>query len=137
MLRRSLTSAGQKYSTTTFVTGAVLLCLLVLGLTTYNLWRLRAVAIENGLSSSTQFASAIEEHLTQTLNVVDVSLVNLAEQDAPEATMQTIMRNARYIRSVSIVDAHGRIKVSSEPRNVGLIFDGHALLPQATEPLPL
>ena len=131
------TPLGHKYGTASFIGAAAILLTLVLGLTTFNLWRLRAVALDNGLNSATQYAGAFEEHLTQTFSVVDVNLVNLAQQDSPDSAMSALMRNARYIRSISITDAKGRVEQSTEARNIGLQWDDHALLPMGSEPLPI
>jgi len=121
----------------TFAVGVLALVLVVFCLEGYNLWRLRAVAIENQLGSAAQHANAFEEHLTQTLGVVDVNLVTLGEQAVSGQTLQAVIRNARYLRSISVVNAKGLIEASSEPRNVGVAFNGDAFLPQSAKPLPL
>jgi len=120
-----------------FLVGLLALVVVVFGLVTYSLWRLRAVAIDNQLGSAAQYANAFEEHLTQTLSVIDVNLVNLAEQPITRETLQTTIRNARYLRSISVVNSTGSIEESSEPRNVGIAFKADAFLPESAAPLPV
>ena len=128
---------GLKWGAASFWAAAALLLTLVLGLTAFNLWRLRTVALDNGLVTAAQFANAFEEHLSQTLSLVDVNLVNLAELDKPDSAMAALMRHARYIRSISFTDAQGVVVHSSEARNLGLRVEDSALLPQGPEPLSI
>ena len=120
-----------------FVAGVIALTLVVCALAGYNLWRLRQVAIENQLGDAAQHAGSFEEHLTQTLSVVDIALTNLGGHDAIEAALPALLRNARYLRSISQLDVAGRVVASSEPRNVNQQFDRSELLPVASGPLAL
>ena len=63
----------------------VVVLIVVVGLVGYNLWRLRVATIESQLDAVAQDAGAFEEHLTQTLSVIDLNLVSLAEQSAHDA----------------------------------------------------
>ena len=132
----SRVSAAQR-SLHIFVASVIALTLVVCALEGYNLWRLRLVAIENQLGSAAQHAGAFEEHLTQTLSVVDIALTNLSERDDMEAALPAQLRNARYLRSISQLDAAGRVVASSEPRNVNQQFDRSVLLPVVSGPLDL
>ena len=69
MLSRVSTTQRSRH---VFVAGMIALTLAVCALEGYNLWRLRQVAIENQLAAAAQHAGSFEEHLTQTLNVVDI-----------------------------------------------------------------
>ena len=120
-----------------FGIGVVAIVLVVTSLVGYNLWRLRTVAIDNQLGSAAQYASGFEEHLTQTLGVVDLNLVALGEQPVTEQQLQAVIRNARYMRSISVVGTNGKIEASSEPRNLGVAFIGQSFLPESKEPLSL
>ena len=124
-------------SKSAFALGAVLLTAFVLGLTGYHLWRLRSQAIENGLLNAAQLASALEEHLTQTLSVLDVSLVQQGEASFSLAAAEKLTRNARYIRSINLVDASGLVLNSSVATNIGIRFDKSSVLPKSDSPLPL
>ncbi|MFM2051557.1 MAG: hypothetical protein RL682_2048 [Pseudomonadota bacterium] len=114
----------------------VVVLVVVVGLVGYNLWRLRVATIESQLDAVAQNAGAFEEHLTQTLSVIDLNLVSLAEQSAQDAALQALLRNARYLRSISVVGSGGKIISSSEPRNVGLAFNGAGFLPASTSAFP-
>ncbi|MEY4344661.1 MAG: hypothetical protein RL032_493, partial [Pseudomonadota bacterium] len=114
----------------------VVVLMVVVGLVGYNLWRLRVATIESQLDAVAQDAGAFEEHLTQTLSVIDLNLVSLAEQSGHDAALQALLRNARYLRSVSVVGGGGTVISSSEPRNVGLRFSGAGFLPAATSAFP-
>ena len=118
-----------KQSVWAFAVGALALACLVLLLTGYNLWRLRTLALESGQNSAAQYASAFEEHLTQTLGVIDVHLVSLGDQPFSQAAIKGVMREARFVRSLSLLNAGGVVVQSSEPHNVGVHFDSTALLP--------
>ena len=120
-----------------FVVGVMAILLVVTGLVGYNLWRLRTVAIDNQLGSAAQYANAFEEHLTQTLGVVDINLVSLGEKSISKEALQAVIRNARYLRSISVVGAKGNIEASTEPRNIGVAFAGKSFLPESSGPLPL
>ena len=84
-----------------FVAGVITLLLMVCTLEGYNLWRLRLVAVENRLQTAAQHAAAFEEHLTQSLSVVDIALTTLDERNDLEAALPAQLRNARYLRSIS------------------------------------
>ena len=126
----ALSVASDRRPRTSPVTiGAALLGLLLVVMTSYNLWRLRAVAMDDGLQSAAQYANAFEEHLTQTLGVAELSLIGLAEQNFSATALTATLRNARYLRSVSELDANGVVLRSSEPRNIGRPFPRAQMLP--------
>jgi diguanylate cyclase (GGDEF)-like protein/PAS domain S-box-containing protein len=67
------------------------------------------------------------DHLAHTLNTVDLTLRSLLETgyaNHSAATWQALLndalRHAPYLRSLSLLDDHGRIQVSSNPANLGL-----------------
>lgn len=85
-----------------------------------------------GLATHLAFAAmsarAIEDHLTQNLGVIELTLRGLLENDAadPALELARAVRHAPYLRSLSLIDATGRIVASSNRANVGLMpnFDG-------------
>lgn len=96
------------------------------GGTLYILQRLRAEIVADHLEISAMYARVIEEHLTQTLNIVDLAL-SRAEQhrgSAPAAGMERFLYasldETPALRSLSLVDAADRIVASSNPANLGL-----------------
>lgn len=78
-----------------------------------------------GLATHLAFAAmsarAIEDHLTQNLGVIELTLRGLLENDAadPALELARAVRHAPYLRSLSLIDAAGRIVASSNPANVG------------------
>jgi PAS domain S-box-containing protein len=124
-------------SNAVFVLGAVLLTSLVLCLTGYHLWRLRSQSIENGLQRAAQLASSLEEHLTQTLSVIELDLIQQSEKGFSSVAAEALTRHAPYIRSVNLVDANGQVVDSSVTANIGSHFDKSTLLPKADGPLAL
>jgi PAS domain S-box-containing protein len=127
----------QRLSQAAFTLGAVVLTLVVLGLTSYHLWRLRSQVIENGLQNAAQLASSLEEHLTHTLSALEVNLIQQGERSFSPAAAEALTRNARYLRSISLIDANGYVLNSSVAANIGSRFDKSTLLPKANGPLAL
>ena len=104
----------------------------------FTLWRLRAEALENGQATAVMHARNFEGHLTQTLQVVDVSVDSLvAERDEPpggkelSARLLGLLRPAPYLRSLSLVGADGRVLASSSAANLGVRVDPTGFFPAA------
>jgi diguanylate cyclase (GGDEF)-like protein/PAS domain S-box-containing protein len=119
--------------------GAMLLAVLIagcLGFFGYAMARLRAQALESGLALATTQARNFEEHLTQTLGVVDLVMANLepgtkgvgAGADFG-AQARAALRPAPYLRSLSLVDASGRVIGSSSDANLGAVFARDSVFP--------
>lgn len=85
----------------------------------YTLWRLRAEAIDRHFDEASMYARAFEDHLTQSFNVIDLTLVNVGEERAA-AMLAAALRHAPYLRSLALLDANDTIVASSDPRNVGV-----------------
>ena len=68
-------------------------------------------------------ARAAEDHLTQNRGVIDLTLLNLLENDAadPAIELARAVRHAPYLRSLSLAGPGGCIIASSNPANVGQI----------------
>lgn len=119
--------------------GALLLAVLIagcLGFFGYAVARLRAQALEFGLAMATTHARNFEEHLTQTLGVVDLVMANLESSTKGAgagadfgAQARAALRPAPYLRSLSLVDASGRVIGSSSLANVGAVFGRDSVLP--------
>jgi diguanylate cyclase (GGDEF)-like protein/PAS domain S-box-containing protein len=119
--------------------GALLLAVLIagcLGFFGYALARLRAQALESGLAMATTHARNFEEHLTQTLGVVDLVMANLepgtkgvgAGADFG-ALARAALRPAPHLRSLSLVDASGRVIGSSSDANLGAVYERDSAFP--------
>lgn len=104
--------------------------------TAYTLWRLRTEAGESNLGMASMYARNFEEHLSQSFNVINLTLSKLAE--APnERNLRKALDNAPYLRSLSLLDASGRIVASSEARNTGQHVARADFLPATPEARPI
>lgn len=112
--------------------------------------RLHDEIVDSSLIQGAAYARLFESHFTQTLNLVGMTLANVEEEVrehlplalgvngrpvdgdrlALRNTLQVALRNAPFIRSVSVVDEGGRIIESTDPRNVNAMVDVAAMLPR-------
>ena len=86
----------------------------------------RAEEIEAQFDAAALNARAFEDHLSQSFNAIDLSLVNAADSDPAQVTpagaskaLVAALRVAPFLRSLALLDAHGTIVASSNPRNLG------------------
>ena len=120
--------------------GAMLLFVCgMVSVSAYTLWRLRADAISTGLDISAMHTRSFEDFLTQNLHVTDIIAANALtpSQQAPdlrsiESSFVTTLHHAPFLRSMSLIDEHGRIFASSNPANVGITVSTQAYLPPTT-----
>ncbi|MBS0348724.1 MAG: EAL domain-containing protein [Proteobacteria bacterium] len=103
--------------------------------TAYGLWRLRAERVDHQLEAAAMTARGFENHLTQSLNVIERSLVSLAVEGVGPASLPQALRHAPYLRSVAVVDAQERIARSTDPRNLGIRVPRADFRPAAADPL--
>lgn len=119
--------------------GALTLAIIVggsLGAFGYGMARLHTQALEAGLATATTHARNFEGHLTQTLEVVDLVMVNLengTKAGAPAVAFgeqaRAALRPAPFLRSLSLVEASGRVVGSSSDRNIGKVYHRQAVFP--------
>ncbi|MCG2585958.1 EAL domain-containing protein [Massilia sp. TS11] len=119
----------------------ILALLLLVGATaafaSYTIWRLREEAIANGLEIAAMHARAFEDFLTQSLGVAELTAIGIATPDLDSdstrlsQSLAEAVRAAPYLRSLSVLDASGRIVASSNPYNLGQRPALDAFLPQA------
>ncbi|MBV5337461.1 MAG: cache domain-containing protein, partial [Deltaproteobacteria bacterium] len=110
----------------------------MLAITVYTLWRLRVEALSRGLEISAMHSQNVEDLLTQSLHVTELIAANALVQ-APRMQNSTQVVNsfvatlgrAPFLRSMSLLDEHGRITISSNPENVGVAVATDNFLPQA------
>jgi PAS domain S-box-containing protein len=106
--------------------------------TVYTQWRLRTAALDRHFDAAGMYARALEDHLTQSLNVIDLTLVNALSNVGDEAragaSLSAAMRHAPYLRSLALLDARGEIVASSDPRNIGVRIARSDFLPATPEP---
>ena len=103
--------------------------------TGYALWRLRAERIQHHFENAAMSARAFENHLTQSFNIIDTSLIQAASDNLGSTGLSRLLRHAPYLRSISTLDAAGRIHLSSDPRNKGLAPAPDEFLPLASQPV--
>ncbi|MBK9018803.1 MAG: PAS domain S-box protein [Sulfuritalea sp.] len=108
----------------------------------YTVWRLKQDALANGMDRAATQVRNFEEFLTQTLKVIDITADTLDPQLKPqggidplalERALSAALRPTPYLRSLSLLDANGRIVASSNPRNLGVQVDTRGFFP-ATGP---
>lgn len=101
--------------------------------TGYTLWRLRAERITHHIENAAMSARAFENHLTQSFNIIDTSLVQAASDNLGSAGLSRLLRHAPYLRSLNTLDTAGRIDSSSDPRNKGVRLAESLFLPPAPD----
>ncbi len=104
----------------------------------FMVWRLREDSLRNGFATATTHARNFEEHLTQTLQVIDLTAGSIDTRSngrvdyAELGQRLTIaLRPAPFLRSISLIDAGGRIVASSTPDNLGINVGVDAFFPPA------
>ncbi|HEY8710548.1 MAG TPA: hypothetical protein VIM34_21430, partial [Burkholderiaceae bacterium] len=102
------------------------LALFAVGLTVQFQLHHRAEEIEAQFDAASLNARAFEDHLSQSFNVIDLTLVNAADTDLAQVTAAgaskgfiAALRLAPYLRSVALIDATGTIVASSNARDLG------------------
>jgi diguanylate cyclase (GGDEF)-like protein/PAS domain S-box-containing protein len=122
----------------TYLSGLVIFIGSTLALCGYMLSQTHQQAVNQGLNDSAAQARSFEIFLTQSLSVAELSIANtLADRETQASdsdlgkTFSRALRNAPYLRSLSLLDADGKILVSSNPRNVGLSVSTEHYLPQS------
>lgn len=117
-----------------------------LGAFGFTLWRLHDNALASGLAEAQTHARNFEEQLTQTLKVIDITAATFEPKtvaagaiDATEAghRLTIALRPNPYLRSLSLLDANGRIVASSNPDNLGVAVDVAGFFPAAPADAPI
>lgn len=104
--------------------------------TAYTLWRLRSEAIERNFDMAGMYARNFEEHLSQSFNVINLTLTSVADEPSA-AALRKALGNAPYLRSLSLLDGNDRIVASSDPRNIGQHIARTDFLPATPEARPI
>lgn len=99
---------------------ATLIVSITLGTATH-LTRTYHTGLATHLAFAAMRARAVEDHLTQNLGVIELTLRGLLESDAadPALELARAARHAPYLRALSLADATGRIVASSNLANIG------------------
>ncbi len=122
-------------STAGFVAFLLLFSAVVVAATVYHLYYLRHNELQRVQELAASHARVFEGHLTQSLNLIDLTLRNLQEsrpdQDVAawrEGLARALWR-APYLRSLSLLAGDGSILASSEADNAGRAPPLEGLLP--------
>ncbi len=102
----------------------------------FTVWRLREEALALATRTATTHARNFEEHLTQTLQMIDLTAAGFeappsGEVSAAGKRLVSLLQPAPFLRSVSLADAEGRIVASSDAANVGVRLDFDRFFPPA------
>lgn len=110
-------------------------------MTAFTVARLRADGIAAGLRSSALHSRSFESLLSQNLHVVGLiaahAMSGTAASGGPEgmsSRLAAMLPRAPYLRSMSLVDAEGRVVASSNPANVDLKIEVANFLPLVSGP---
>lgn len=130
----STTVNHRRGATLLVVTLLVVAWLSALGFTA---WRLRQDALANAGVNASMHARNFAEHLTQTLQVIDLTAASLdpvGERLDPQELSRRLgvaLRPAAFLRSISLIDASGRVVASSNADNVGVTLSFSGFYPPA------
>ena len=131
----SMQSLTRPSHRTTFLLTVLLVVVGVAVATASVLWRLRSEALTRQVALAALTAQALEDHLTQSLNVVERTLLLAASTEPENRRLQAFLQQAPYLRSLAVLGTEGRIVASSNPANLGVPVAVAAFMPQSTGPL--
>ena len=100
----------------------------------FTLWRMHEDAIANGLARAETLVRSLEEHLTQSLKVVDITANTMdpsadADGEALGRRLGSALRQSPHLRSLSLIDEDGTIVASSNPANIGVTVETGSFYP--------
>ena len=82
---------------------------------------------EDALDRAQLYARVLEDHASRTVASADLALQSLSQALEQGSDASPLLRAAvqgqPYLRSISLVDAHGQVQASSNPANVGVQVD--------------
>jgi diguanylate cyclase (GGDEF)-like protein/PAS domain S-box-containing protein len=120
----------------TFVLIVLIVVFSALATTAYSLWRSRVETVVQKLDTAALTVRALEDHLTQSFNIIDRTLVSATDvRDA--ADISRLLRHAPYLRSISLVDKTDKVSVSSFAGNLGTKLARNDYLPISADPVSM
>ncbi|SER59721.1 EAL domain-containing protein [Giesbergeria anulus] len=127
-----------------WVLSAVVLAIGWLSALGFTLWRLREDALSNGLAQAVIHARHFEEHLTQTMQLIDFAAENInplyKNGIGPKdlgPRLRELLRPMPYLRSIAVLDEHGQVLDSSNPANIGMVIDLQGFYPSHNPEAPI
>ncbi|MDH4392938.1 MAG: ATP-binding protein [Aquabacterium sp.] len=116
---------------------ALMVLVAALGFMAYERRELREATVEQGAL----YARVLEDHANRTFNAVDLAMgaaleaARLQRQQGSNLQLSPLLQQSiqalPFLRSISLVDARGRVVASSAPANVGVQVQRKRLLPAA------
>lgn len=110
----------------------------------FTLWRLREDALSNGFAHAVIHARHFEEHLTQTLQLIDFAAENInplyKNGIGPKdlgPRLRELLRPMPYLRSIAVLDERGQVLDSSNPANIGMVIDLQGFYPLHNPEAPI
>lgn len=138
-----LSSEAQRRSIL-WLLSAVVLALGWMSALGFTLWRLREDALNNGLAQAVIHARHFEEHLTQTLQLIEFAAesISSSHQNGMEPKnlgprLRELLRPMPYLRSIAVLDEHGRVLDSSNPANIGIVLNLQGFYPAHNPEAPI
>lgn len=127
-----------------WVLSAVVLAIGWLSALGFTLWRLREDALSNGLAQAVIHARHFEEHLTQTMQLIDFAAENInplyKNGIGPKdlgPRLRELLRPMPYLRSIAVLDERGQVLDSSNPANIGMVIDLQGFYPSHNPEAPI
>ncbi|MGM8061187.1 bifunctional diguanylate cyclase/phosphodiesterase [Vogesella indigofera] len=135
MLPESTPSSGKRR---TIFLVAVSLVLLAVTITTGSvLWRLHSEALSRQFELASLTARAMEDHLTQSLTVVERTLTLAGSDRNASQRLSFYLQQAPYLRSIAISGPSDRIILSSNAANLGRQIARDGFMPQSSAPVAI
>ena len=120
-----------------FLRVTLIAVVITVAVTGYILWHLRDVAIRRNFDVATIYARAFEVQLTQTLQLIDLTMGTASDGAQLSAQFSQVLRHAPYLRSLSLLGPEGKIVASSNPHNLGVAVNHSNFLPDNTQERPV
>jgi diguanylate cyclase (GGDEF)-like protein/PAS domain S-box-containing protein len=98
-------------------------------------WRLRSEALSRQFALANLTVRALEDQLTQSLNVVERTLLLSGSTRQRSDKLNAFLQQAPYIRSIALENSQGVVEASTNAANLGLRLPRQQFMPQSTEPL--
>ena len=115
---------------------AISLVLLAITVATCSvLWRLRSETLSRQFELASLTARAMEDHLTQSLTVVERTLTLAGSDHNASQRLSFYLQQAPYLRSIAISGPSGHVVLSSNAANLGRQVARDDFMPQSTEPV--
>ena len=114
---------------------AAIVALSTIAASVYSMWRSRTDTISQQLEKTALTARALEDHLSQSFNIVERTLRFAIDERGVVAELSPLLRHAAYLRSLALLDKADSIAASSTSGNIDTQVARTDFLPHASEPV--